>query len=297
MKTFFRYYGLMMAICLSLTACEKPVIDIDDPHPDRSGDIDVRFTVTHFEQIPFADAVSMSRASVPASQVCSRINLAVFNGDTKVKAVNQTIDDEGFGTPTVSLAAGSYRVVILAHSCAGNATISSPEEIKFPNNKVTDTFLYCGDLTVSEAKNIDIQLKRVVAKFLLVTEDYVPENVTEMTFKYTGGSSTLNAVTGFGSVNSRQTEVREVTSSMHGKPAEFEVYTFPHAETGSLKVTVTATDAASETVTERIFEEVPVRVNQITKYTGSFFTGSGESSSSAFALTADNDWTETGYSY
>lgn len=297
MKTFFRLYGLMMAICLSLTACEKAVIDVDNPQPEPSDGISVRFNVTQFEQIPFADAVNMSRASVPASQVCTRINLAVFNGDTKVKAVNQSVSDNDFGTLSVNLAAGSYRIVILAHSCAGNATISSPEEVKFPNNKVTDTFLYCGELTISEARNIDIQLKRVVAKFLLATEDNMPESVAEMTFKYTGGSSTLNAVTGFGSVNSRQTEVREVTSDMHGKPAEFEVYTFPHAETGDLKMTVTATDAASATVAERVFEDVPVRVNQITKYSGSFFSGSGEGSGSSFALTAENAWTQSDYTY
>lgn len=297
MKTFFYPLGLIVAVCLLLTACEKPVIDNEDPQPDLSGDVSVQFNVTQFEQIPFADAISMSRASVSASQVCTRINMAVFSGDTKVKTVNQTIDDEKFGTLSVSLAAGSYRIVILAHSCAGNATVSSPEEVKFPNNKVTDTFVYCGDITVSEAKSVDIKLKRVVAKFLLVAEDNMPENVAEMTFKYTGGSSTLNAVTGFGSVNSRQTEVREVTSAMHGKPAEFEVYTFPHAETGELKMTVTAADAASATVVERVFEAVPVRVNQITKYTGSFFTGYDDNNSSAFVLTADSEWLQADYTY
>lgn len=289
--------GLAVAVCFSLMSCEKPVIDVVEPLPESSSAVSVKFNVTQFEQIPFADAISVSRASVSASQVCTRINLAVFSGDTKVKTLNQTIDDDSFGTLSVSLAAGSYRIVILAHSCTGNATISAPEEVKFPSNKVTDTFIYYGELSVSEPKSVDVRLKRVVAKFLLATEDDVPENVKEMTFKYTGGSSTLNAVTGYGSVNSRQTEVREVTSAMHGKPAEFEVYTFPHAESGELKMTVTGTDAASATVVERVFESVPVRVNQITKYSGRFFTGSDDAGSMSFALTADNDWTQADYAY
>ena len=51
---------------------------------------------------------------------------------------------------------------------------------------------------------------------------------------------------------------------------------------------------------ERIFENVPVTRNQVTRYTGSFFGngGSGQTSDGTFRLTADPDWDSVnGYTF
>lgn len=294
MKKLITYFAAAVAVCLSLTACENALSEQEETQQDDL--VNLKFNITQFEQMPFEDAMSASRGTTGAHEVCNRINFAIFNGEEKMKAINQTLSDEAFGTISATVPGGKYSVVILAHSGSGNATFSTPEEVKFQNNKVTDTFFYYGTIDTNEASSYDIKLKRAVAKFLLVT-DNVPDNVAMMTFKYTGGSSTFNAVTGFGCVNSRQTETREVTADMKGKPGEFEVYTFPHNTSGELKMTVTATDASSETIVERIFENVPVTVNQITRYEGEFFKSSGESSASSFSLTTDDEWTEKKYNY
>ena len=68
------------------------------------------------------------------------------------------------------------------------------------------------------------------------------------------------------------------------------------------KLTVTALDANDNTVKERIFENVPVIRNQITRYTGSFFGSGGSegggSSDGTFRLTADPDWDSVnGYTF
>ena len=294
-KTFLG--AIAMALLMGLTACEKPVIE-DNPTPvDQDELVDVRFHITHFDQIPFENAAALSRAGSNVGEACTRINLAVFSDDTKVKSINQMSTDDNFGTLDVALQPGTYTVVILAHSGQGNATISSPEEVKFANNKVTDTFYYIETINVSDTENRSIVLQRAVAMFQLCTEDNIPDNVHELTFKYTGGSSTFNAKEGFGSVNSRQTETREVTAEMKGKPGVFDVYTFPHAETGELKITVTATDADGNEILERVFEDVPVKMNQITRYTGEFFTGTAPSENGSFSLTVENQWTEADYKF
>jgi hypothetical protein len=41
---------------------------------------------------------------------------------------------------------------VCRHSCDGSATITSTEKVTFPNNKVTDTFYYYGDLVVTAEK-------------------------------------------------------------------------------------------------------------------------------------------------
>jgi hypothetical protein len=60
------------------------------------------------------------------TEICSRLNIAIFDGDgTKVKTIAQKRDDAEFGTVAMSLAAATYRLVVIAHNCDGSATISS----------------------------------------------------------------------------------------------------------------------------------------------------------------------------
>ena len=58
------------------------------------------------------------------------------------------------------------------------------------------------------------------------------------------------------------------------------------------KLTVTALDANDNIIKERVFENVPIVRNQVTRYTGSFFGsgGTGDTGSGDFRLTADPDW-------
>jgi len=280
-------------LILGLTACEKAVLDEEMTNNEQEELVEVSFQITHFDQVPFENSYNETRAGSEVGEACTRINLAVFSDGSKVKTINQLSTEENFGTLAVSLQPGTYTIVILAHSGEGNATISSPEEIKFTNNKVTDTFTYVETINVEGSQNREVVLQRVVAKFQLCTTDNIPENVSELTFKYTGGSSTLNGQTGYGCVNSRQTETRTVTSDMKGKPGVFDIYTFPHAETGELKITITATDADGNQLLEKVFENVPVKKNQITRYTGEFFGDSQPVENGSFKLTVENQWTGT----
>ena len=66
------------------------------------------------------------------------------------------------------------------------------------------------------------------------------------------------------------------------------------------KLTVTALDANDNTIKERIFENVPVVRNQVTRYTGSFFGngGGGSTGSGDFRMTADPEWDSVnGYTF
>ena len=83
--------------------------------------------------------------------------------------------------------------------------------------------------------------------------------------------------------------------------AGYGTVTLPHTEDDVLtKLTVTALDQNDNTVKERVFENVPVSRNQVTRYTGSFFGigGSGGSSDGTIRLTADPDWDSVnGYTF
>ena len=299
---------MFIALAVLVAACEKPILDEDVVSMKEAN---VILHMTQYEQEAFGNSGNRAatRAATDITELCSRLNIAIFDArlniaifdaeGTKVKTVAQKEGDASFGTVALTLAAGTYQLVVIAHNGEGSATISSTEKVTFPNNKVTDTFYYYGDLVVtSEVQSYDLTLTRAVAMFRLVlTDEEIPSTVTKFKFYYTGGSSTFSPSAGYGCVNSKQTEIRAVTDGV----TTFDIFTLPHTEEDVLtKLTVTALDANDNTVKERIFENVPVTRNQITRYTGSFFGsgGSGQISDGTFRLTADPDWDSVnGYTF
>ena len=293
---------MLFALALLAVACEKPMIPDETTGKMIPADANVILHFTQYEQESFGSSAhrSATRAATDITELCSRLNIALFDAEgTKVKTVAQKESDANFGTVGLTLTAGTYRLVVIAHNCDGSATISSTEKVTFPNNKVTDTFYYYGDLVVTEAKqSYDLTLTRAVAMFRLVlTDESVPSSVAKLKFYYIGGSSTFSPKDGYGCVNSKQTEIRSVSSD-----GVYEIYTLPHTEDDVLtKLTVTALDANDNVIKERTFENIPITRNQVTRYTGSFFGsggGGGSSSDGTFHLTADPDWDSVnGYTF
>ena len=275
-------------LALLLVGCEKSIID-EKRGQELPADANVILHFTQFEQEAF------TRSATDITNLCSRLNIGIFDAEgTKVKTVAQKEGDASYGTVGLALEPGTYRLVVIAHSCDGSATITSTEKVTFPNNKVTDTFYYYGDLVVTaENQSYDLTLTRAVAMFRLVlTDESIPNNVAKLKFYYLGGSSTFSPKDGYGCVQSKQTEIRPVPADFVSGTA-FEVYTLPHTEEDVLtKLTVTALDANDDVIMERTFENIPIIRNQVTRYTGSFFGsgGTGDTGSGTFRLTADPDW-------
>ncbi len=271
---------LLIAIAAVLfCGCEKVVID-DDAY--NGGDTDGN-VVLHVAPSPDATR----SVTTALSDVCGRLNVAVFNaGGQKVKAIAQTIADAGFGSVSLSLAAGNYTVVAIGHNCTGSATITSADKVTFPNNKVTDTFSYFGRLTVTgDRQDVNIKMKRAVAMIRLHLTDEMAamDNVAQIKFYYIGGSSTFSPSAGYGCVNSKQTEYRAFSDD-----GVYCLYTLPHAANDVLtKMTVTALDAGDNIVGECTIENVPVTVNRVTDCTGSIAGGGGTVTAT---ILVDTEW-------
>jgi hypothetical protein len=258
-----------------LSSCEKVIIDEGGGH-DADANIVLRMAVDNGD----------TRAASDLSTVCGRLNVAVFAQDgAKVKTVAQSTADGSFGLVSLSLSLGTYRVVAVAHNCNGSATITNTEKVTFPNNKVTDTFSYCGDITVGDSKSETVlTLHRSVAMLrLTLTDGSLRDDIASLKFYYTGGSSTLSPLTGYGCVNSRQTEVRPFDVN-----GVYEIYTMPHEKDDMLtKVIITAYDANDNNLGECVLENVPVHLNRVTNYTGDIF---GSGGSVAFPITVNPEW-------
>lgn len=292
------FAGLLLTAALSVCGCQNSVPqdqDIVVPSDDDKTDepYNVCLAIIGYEDTRFG---STKADAGGLADVCARVDAQVFDAaGSRVKKVSLTADEDAASLDTLrfSLPDGDYQIVILAHSCAGAPTFSSPERITFPNNKVTDTLYKYLTLTVkgSSVQQQDVVLTRAVAAFLLTLVEDKPDAVSSLKFYYTGGSSTFNAVTGYGCVNSRQTEIRDISAATGQTTCM--VYTFPHEESGVLDVTVTALGQSGDTIATGKIADVEIRRSYISAYEASgFYTSASEEGQQqpSFTITVDGEW-------
>lgn len=286
--TIMKHLFSIILLCLSLLSCEREFLgDRDEVNASADGKVKVTFNISGIEQFPFGSGPSRA-----GERLYTRLTIALFQGDTKVKNVSQTMDDANLGSISMDIAPGTYKIVAIAHNGLGNCTISFPDKITFANNKMTDTFYHCGTIDVTESCTNSLVLKRCVAMFRMIVTDEIPKDVAQMKFYYTGGSSTFDAVAGFGSVQSKQTEIFDVSNAKADAAGTvFEVYTFPHEPSDVMTVKVTALDAAGNALVENAYENIPIQQNVITQYTTDFFnTIPNKNLSATVSIENDGKW-------
>ncbi len=280
-KTYVWLASLLLMLVATLTSCEKFALDDSGTNShDANANVIIHASVAKnnstgtrsgeedFEDEEDGDEDGSEEGDEeiegkPLEDYCSRLSIAIFDGEEKVKTLNLKAED-GYEDIGFNLDAGKYRMVAIGHNGSGNCTISSPEKVKFYKNKMTDTFFYYGTFNVRDGEDTDdyILLKRAVAQFKVhITDATIPAEAHSIKFYYTGGSSTLDAVTGYGCVQSRQTESFKL---QEGK-RDYSVYTFPREENKGLKMTINILDADAQSIKEYSKEVVPVKRNNITQ--------------------------------
>lgn len=252
-----------------MAACEKPVVaekgeeTIVESQPGK-----LTVQVAQLEGIPFAKL-----AGAEAENGCTMLNFAFYDqSGTRVKQVNQKVGDNGFGLVTLQLDEGDYQLLVLAHSCSKNPTMTNAEKIQFNNSTgYTDTYLYYGPLTVTaETQRLELSLHRIVAGCRFVVVDTIPDGVASLRFTYKGGSGHFNAATGLGVTNSTQQVSRSV---MPGETmTTCDLFTFLHEVEDDIQLTATALDDEGNEVMGWEYD-VAMKRNRRTWMTGSFFRG------------------------
>ena len=291
-KTYVWLASLLLMLVATLTSCEKFALDDSGTNShDANANVIIHASVAKkshqsnnsflknnstgtrsgeedFEDEETGDEDGLDEGNEevegkPLEDYCSRLSIAIFDGEEKVKTLNLKAED-GYEDIGINLEAGKYRMVAIGHNGSGNCTISSPEKVKFYKNKMTDTFFYYGTFNVQDGEDTDdyILLKRAVAQFKVhITDAAIPAEAHSIKFYYTGGSSTLDAVTGYGCVQSRQTESFKLQEGNR----DFSVYTFPREENKGLKMTINILDADAQSIKEYSKEGIPVKCNNITQ--------------------------------
>lgn len=265
-KTYVWLASLLLMLVATLTSCEKFALDDSGTNShDANANVIIHASVAKNNSTGTrSEEEDEEIEGKPLEDYCSRLSIAIFDGEEKVKTLNLTAEKDGYDDIGINLDAGKYRMVAIGHNGSGNCTISSPEKVKFYKNKMTDTFFYYGTFNVIDGEDTDdyILLNRAVAQFRVhITDATIPAEAHSIKFYYTGGSSTLDAVTGYGCVQSRQTESFKL---QEGK-RDYSVYTFPREENKGLKMTINILDADAQSIKEYSKEGVPVKRNNITQ--------------------------------
>ena len=265
-KTYVWLASLLLMLVATLTSCEKFALDDSGTNShDANANVIIHASVAKNNSTGTRSEEEVEEIEgKPLEDYCSRLSIAIFDGEEKVKTLNLTAEKDGYDDIGINLDAGKYRMVAIGHNGSGNCTISSPEKVKFYKNKMTDTFFYYGTFNVIDGEDTDdyILLNRAVAQFKVhITDATIPAEAHSIKFYYTGGSSTLDAVTGYGCVQSRQTESFKL---QEGK-RDYSVYTFPREENKGLKMTINILDADAQSIKEYSKEGVPVKRNNITQ--------------------------------
>ena len=276
------YCHLIAAFILS--SCEKPLLSDDFNDPD--GNVTLTFS---------AVGAQTRAANVTIGDYFQKLNVMLFNEDgTKYfdKVRTQYATDENYGQMSLTLPAGEYTVVAVGHSSVKSATIKSPEMVQFTasdGEKLTDTFCYCGNVTVGEEpEQHALTMSRVTAMVRFqFTDDEVPASLASVKFDYTGGSANFNPTTSEGTTKSTQSENRPVSGN-----DQYQVFTFPYmSNSGQLKMTVSALTASGDVIKKKTLDAVPVTRNRITTFTGPLFgEGEGTITQSGFGFSINADW-------
>ena len=249
-------------------------------------------------QSPLPQLTLSTRAEGSGSY--SRLDLALFDAEgERVVKVNQKQSDATFGHPTFRLAPGDYQLVAIAHSGTGAATLSSLTEVTFPSNKVTDTFYFHQSVTITDNDtHLEATLHRAVSMVRIIIADAdIPDEFYQLKVYYTGGSSTFSPSAGFGSVQSRQTEIRLLSEASRTADGHliFEVYTFPHEATDELRITLTPQDANAQPLLAQdiLLPSVPIQLNHITECEGKIFEGNSLTGNTSLSITINDEWEGT----
>jgi hypothetical protein len=108
-KQFFSLFkacvcGVM--VLAGAASCEK--MNVEDA--DKESKANVVLRIGSVEQVPFEMARTRGR---DVNGVCSRLNFLVYQGGERIRQINQTSEDEGFGEAQIQLPEGRFFLVVL----------------------------------------------------------------------------------------------------------------------------------------------------------------------------------------
>ena len=230
----------------------------------------------------------------------TRLDIAIIpaNSSQNIQYVHQSdATQSDFGSATLRLPIGKYKMVAIASKVKGEVNIVSAEKVTFPENEKLDDMAYvCKDIEVKSGSNtFNCQLERAISLLKFQSSDNLPVGFSKIEASLVGNvSRVFNPTTGYGVVDAggnthnRSWSLAKATS---GKPLSVSIYVFLASEKETIQADLKIYNTDNEVAKALHFDQVILQQNHVTTYTGPLFT-----SGSAFEFTFENtDLLKSGY--
>lgn len=258
------HIALTLLVCVICSCNNGTEEDYDILSSDK---VAVTFCVSPYQQVTFDNPVSTRATNVSA--LCKYLVLAVYRDGNLDTVVNGKVGDDDFAILPVHIHHGNYRVLMLGHSSDKLPDIDNPSMIDFGTNNLTDVLYWSDNISLNKDTVVNIRLHRAVAKVEIQSTDNLPSDAYQLYIRYTGGSYSLNAITGKASRPYDDYRIIKLSDDDLGKPLSAAFYTFPteNARLKELQFQVSKKDGTI--IDYKIVKDVPIKSNAITRLTGS----------------------------
>lgn len=229
----------------------------------------------------------------------TRLDIAIIpvNSSQKIQHIHQAnAKQDGFGSATLRLPIGKYKMVAIASKMKGEVNIVSAEKVTFPENeKLNDMAYVCKDIEVKSGSNtFNCQLERAISLLKFQSTDNLPDGFSNIEASLVGNvSRVFNPTTGYGVVDAGGNTHNRSWSLANAKPGKvgLSIYVFLASEKETIQADLKIYNTDNKVAKALHFDQVTLLQNHITTYSGPLFT-----SGSAFEFTFENaDLMKSGY--
>ena len=210
-----------------------------------------------------------------------RLDIAIFPqgnnaGDGVYRYHQQSSTDGGFGSLSVRLPLGKYKMVAVASKADAEVDIASPTLATFPGN-AADMAYVAQDIEVkSGTTTAHCILKRSLAMFVISSIDKPHKDIGKVVLEFTGNlTNAFNPATGYGIKTETESSITKTVSQeqfKYDKTFGSAFYVFLPEEQGTFKMKAAIYDTNGEVVRNLEFDNVILQHNHLTTYTGPLFT-------------------------
>lgn len=272
---------MAMAAAAMLLSCEKEetlTAKVNEPK-DSVQSKTITFTfgeITHKK---------MTRGTLADASITD-LWLFDYMGDELKQTIHQSSTDECFGSVAVTAETGDHSFCFIASRGTG-ASVSGGV---ITWEKPSDTFWAKSTLTITPttATSQSVELQRVATKLKITITDEVPATLSKLTITADTWHSGINALTGEPTAAAARTSTINVPASYVGTTGQLIASIFGICgDDYTTDVSVTAIDANSQTIASVTLDDVPMKRNTTTSYSGPLFRRQ-----TTFMTTVADSWGE-----
>ena len=221
----------------------------------------------------------------------TRLDIAIIpvNSSQDIQYIHQAdATQDGFGSATLRLPIGKYKMVAIASKVEGEVNIVSAEKVTFPEDKKLDDMAYvCKDIEVKSGSNtFNCKLERAISLLKFQSSDNLPVGFSKIEASLVGNvSRVFNPTTGYGVVDAGGNTHNRSWSLANAKSGKvgLSIYVFLASEKETIQADLKIYNTDNEVAKALHFDQVTLQLNHVTTYTGPLFT-----SGSAFEFTFEN---------